>query len=180
MGLLALAVLAASTENLKAQTGGSGQTSYLSIGPELGLPVGQMNDRYNSSFGASVQADLFLSDELFFTVNLGYGNFFLKSKVAPGRKDLQLMPIKIGIKVFPTDNLYLQGSIGASFLLNKTDAGYNKRSAFVYAPQIGYQFNAGKSDMIDAGINFQGNTKFITNGSTNNLFGIRLAYGFGL
>lgn len=153
----------------------------LSVGPEFGLPVGNFGDFYDWSFGGSVQADFpIINNDLYVTLNAGFNNFFAKDIKGVAGEDLQLIPVKAGLKYFPVGNFYVQGEAGASFITNKDDIGATKSAAFVYAPQVGYQFNLGGKSYIDAGVRFEGNTKFTDNGSSNNFFGLRVAYGFGL
>lgn len=169
------------TTTTKTTTTGSG--IRLSIGPDATLPVGSLHDGYNWSIGGSIQADFpVIKDQLFVTVNAGYSNYFAKDSNQPGvdKKDLQLIPVKAGLKYFPVHNFYLQGEAGASFIANKNDVGADKSAAFVYAPQVGYLIPLGGKNYLDAGVRFESNTKFVTNGSTNNFFGLRVAYAFGL
>jgi hypothetical protein len=153
----------------------------LSVGPEVGLPIGDFKDSYDWSIGGSLQADFpILSNDLYVTLNAGYNNFFAKDINGISGQDLQLIPVKAGLKYFPISNFYVQGEAGASFLTNKDDIGATKSAAFVYAPQVGYLFHLGGKNYLDAGIRFEGNSKFTDQGSSNNFLGLRVAYGFGL
>lgn len=184
---IALSLTALFTLNVKAQdnrdteptTTTNSSRIKLSVGPDLALPVGGLSNAYSVGFGGSVQADFpVVKDQLFVTVNAGYLNFF-KDKSNVGN-DLQLIPVKAGLKYFPVKNFYLQGEAGASFLANKSDIGATNSASFVYAPQIGYQFGLGGSNYLDAGVRFEGNSKFTDLGKSNNFFGLRVAYSFGL
>lgn len=187
-GVITLSLLAIFTITTKAQdttpatkstTTGSG--IRLSVGPDAALPLGSFKDSYKWSIGGSVQADFpIIKDQLFVTVNAGYNNFFAKEVNNVKGNDLGLIPVKAGLKYFPVSNFYVQGEAGASFLTNKDKVGADKSAAFVYAPQVGYQFKLGQSNYLDAGVRFEGNTKFTDNGSSNNFLGLRVAYGFGL
>lgn len=157
-----------------------------SIGVDAGIPLGDFKDNYKWNLGGSVQADIpVLSNKLFVTVNAGYNNIFGKNDVVVGNTtvsptDFHLIPVKAGLKFFPIDNFYVQGEAGAAFLLNKSDIGANKSTAFVYAPQIGVQFPVSASSFIDAGIRYEATTKYATgvDASKVNFIGIRVAYGF--
>jgi len=157
-----------------------------SIGVDGGLPVGNFKNGYNWSIGGSVQADIpVVSNQLFVTVNAGYNNIFGKNDVVVGNTtvsptDFHLIPVKAGLKYFPISNFYVQGEAGAAFLLNKSDVGANKSTAFVYAPQIGVQFPVSASSFIDAGIRYEATTKYATgvDASKVNFIGLRVAYGF--
>ncbi|TWR24430.1 hypothetical protein FPZ43_18305 [Mucilaginibacter pallidiroseus] len=162
-----------------AQSEKTTPSAYISIGPDAGIPVGAMHHRYDWSIGGSIQADVPISGKsLYFVGNAGFNNFFAKDDAANPR-DLQMLPLKAGLKYFAAGNFYVQGQAGASFLFNKGKGGYDKSTAFTYAPQVGYQFPAG-SNYIDAGIRWEGNSKFNTGGGWNNFLGLRVAYGFGL
>lgn len=158
----------------------------LSVGPEVGLPVGSLNDRYDWSLGGSLQAEFpVYRHQLALTLNAGYYNLFTDNGgyVIGGtryRDDLQVLPVKLGVKYFPVGGLYIQGETGAAFLLNKSDGGYDRGTAFTYAPQVGYRFNLDNGSFLDTGVKWEGNSKFGDGGSSNNFIGLRLAYGFSL
>jgi hypothetical protein len=173
-GALAIAMLGLATSASYAQDG----KPKFSIGVETGFPVGKFGDVYDWNLGGSLQADIPVADKLYATVNSGFNNFFLNDDF--NGKDLQLIPAKAGLKYFPVENFYVQAEAGASFLLNKTDAGATKTASFVYAPQVGIQFPVSDKSYIDAGVRFESNTKFVDNGKSNNFLGLRLAYAFDL
>jgi hypothetical protein len=157
-----------------------------SIGVDAGIPTGNFKDSYKWNLGGSVQADIpVLSNKLFVTVNAGYNNIFGKKDIGGvaglDNTDIHLIPVKAGLKFFPIENFYVQGEAGAAFLLNKSDVGVDKSTAFVYAPQIGVQFPvSANGNFIDAGVRYEATTKY-TSGVDNskvNFVGIRVAYGF--
>jgi len=45
-----------------------------------------------------------------------------------------------------------------------------------HAPQIGVLLPVGNRNYIDAGVRYESNTKFYTDGNSNNFFAIRVAY----
>jgi len=157
----------------------------ISIGADAGIPTGKLNDAYNWNIGGSVQADIpVVPHQLFVTVNAGYNSI-------QGKKDLfgvqgvdatniQLLPVKAGLKYFPISHFYVQGEAGAAFALNKSDVGFDKSAAFVYAPQLGYQFPLGGKSYLDAGVRYEASTKFnsAVDNSKVNFFGLRVAYAF--
>jgi hypothetical protein len=158
-----------------------------SIGVDAGIPLGDFKDAHKWNLGGSVQADIpVLSNQLFVTVNAGYNNVFGKKDIGGvaglDATDFHLIPVKAGLKFFPIENFYVQGEAGAAFLLNKSDVGANKSTAFVYAPQIGVQFPVSGSSFIDAGVRYEATTKFANgvnaDGSKVNFLGLRVAYGF--
>lgn len=156
----------------------------LSVGADAGIPTGNLSNNYSWSLGGSVQADIpVLSNQLFVTVNAGYNNIFGKKNIdgtGLDQPNIQLLPVKAGLKYFPVSHFYVQGEAGAAFLLNKSDlVGDDKSAAFLYAPQIGYQFPLGGKSYLDAGVRYEGTTKFssVYNDKVN-FFGLRVAYAF--
>jgi len=158
------------------------QEFRLSAGPESGVPIGDLSDGYNWNFGGSVQADIPVIQSLYVTVNAGYNNFFVKNhQTKVPDKNLQLIPVKAGLKYFPVGNIfYVQGEAGVSFLANKSDLGADKSAAFVYAPQIGALVKLADRNYIDVGFRFESNSAFYSGGNTNNFLGLRVAYAFGM
>ena len=157
-----------------------------SIGVDGGLPIGNFKNAYNWSIGGSVQADIpVVSNQLFVTVNAGYDNFFSKKTidgVSVSQPNIELLPVKAGLKFFPVSDVhfYIQGDAGVAFALNKTNVGFDKSDAFVWAPQVGYQFQLGGGNYIDAGVRYESTSDFVTdvNDSKVKFIGLRVAYGF--
>jgi hypothetical protein len=170
------------TSTTKTTTGSNG--IILSVGVDAGIPTGSFNNAYNWNLGGSVQADIpVVSKQLFVTVNAGYNNFFGKNNIDGTGIDapnVQLLPVKAGLKYYPVSHFYVQGEAGAAFALNKSDVGFDKSAAFIYAPQIGYQFPLSGKSYLDAGVRWEGSTKFNSaiDNSTVNFFGLRVAYAF--
>jgi hypothetical protein len=167
----------------KTSTGPNG--IVLSVGVDAGIPTGNLNNFYNWNIGGSVQADIpVIPHQLFVTVNAGYNSFQGKNNIEGvqglGATNIQLLPVKAGLKYFPISHFYIQGDAGAAFALNKSDVGYDKSAAFVYAPQVGVQFPLGGKSYIDAGVRYEATTKFNSgiDDSKVNFFGLRVAYAF--
>ena len=158
------------------------QNIRLSVGVDAGIPLGNFNNTNNFSLGGSVQADIPVVKQLAVTVNAGYNNLFGSSisGTSLNYTDIRLIPVKAGLKYFPVQNFYVQGEAGASFLVNTSDLGATNSTLFTYAPQIGYLFQVGAKNYIDAGVRFEGNTPLVTNGDNLNFIGLRVAYAFGL
>ncbi|MDB5030185.1 outer membrane beta-barrel protein [Mucilaginibacter sp.] len=159
----------------------SGGVRY-SIGVDAGIPTGKLSDNYNWNLGGSVQADIPVASKLFITINAGYDNIFAKNvagaTVSPA--DIHLLPAKAGLKYFPVSNFYIQGEAGAAFVLNKTAINADNSTAFIYAPQVGYQFPLGGKNFLDAGVRYEASTKLVSTNSDSkvNFLGLRVAYGF--
>jgi hypothetical protein len=173
----------ATTPTSKSTTTSNGV--ILSVGVDAGIPTGKLSDNYNWNLGGSVQADIpVIQHQLFVTVNAGYNNVFGKKDIGGvsglDATNIQLLPVKAGLKFFPISNFYIQGEAGAAFALNKSDVGFDKSAAFVYAPQIGVQFPLSGKSFIDAGVRYEGTTKFNSaiDDSKVSFIGLRVAYAF--
>jgi hypothetical protein len=171
------------TSTTTQSTTTSGGIVY-SIGVDAGIPTGKLKDNYNWNLGGSIQAAFpIIPNSLYVTVNAGYNNIFGKKDIDGSGIDatnIQLLPVKAGLKFFLIPNFYVQGEAGAAFLLNKSDLAADKSAAFVYAPQIGYQFPLGGKSYLDAGVRYEATTKFYDNSDNGkvNFFGLRVAYAF--
>jgi hypothetical protein len=168
----------------KTTTGGP-DGIVISVGVDGGIPTGKLNDSYNWNIGGSAQADIpVIPHQLFVTVNAGYNSFQGKNNIGGVQgldaTNIQLLPVKAGLKYFPVSHFYVQGDAGAAFALNKSDVGFDKSAAFVYAPQVGVQFPLGGKSYIDAGVRYEGTTKFNSaiDDSKINFVGLRVAYAF--
>lgn len=178
-----IAMLFGITLGAKAQTTTDG--IKLSIGLESGLGLGNFKDTHKTSIGGSLQADIPVAPGFYANVNGGYADYLGKDNVLGtgfSAPDIHILPALAGLKYYPVSNFYFQADAGAAFALNKSDAGYTNKTAFLYAPQVGYQFITGGKSFLDAGIRYEGTTSF--NGDSAhgkiNQVGLRIAYGFGL
>ncbi|WP_461449285.1 hypothetical protein [Mucilaginibacter sp.] len=160
-----------------------------SIGVDAGLPTGKLSDSYNWNLGGSLQVDIpVVSNKLFVTVNAGYDNIFGKNVTVTTpdgaftakAQNIELLPVKAGLKYFLAGNFYVQGEAGAAFVLDKSKIDANNSAAFIYAPQLGYQFQLGGGNYIDAGVRYEASTKLNSDedNSKVNFVGLRVAYGF--
>ena len=177
VGAVALALLVGFTTTTQAQSVDSKPGIILSVGPDANLPVGDFKNGYNWSIGGSIQGDFaIVKRALYVTVNAGYDNFFAVNS----GQNLELIPVKAGLKYYPVKNLYVQGTAGVSFLTNKSDLGADNSAVFAYSPQIGYLIPLGGKNYLDAGVKFEGDSKFYNNGTSANFLGLHVAYAFGL
>jgi hypothetical protein len=177
-----LAAITGASFTAKAQNSTTASNGIIySAGVESGLSVGKFKDTQNWNLGGSIQADIPVISQLYVTINSGFQNYFGKNNVYStsfSAKDIQVIPVKAGLKFFPIGKLYVQGEAGADFVLNKADAGYDKTAAFVYAPQVGYQFALNGNSLVDIGARYEASTRY-TDGlasSKINTIGLRVAY----
>ncbi|MCC8426229.1 hypothetical protein [Mucilaginibacter sp. UR6-11] len=150
------------------------------VGVEGGIVTGSASTYSNAELGGTARLQYGLDKNLALTLTSGYYNFF--GKTEPNGVDkyqsLGMVPIKLGIKAFFTDNLYFGAEVGAgietkTFLPQGINQAFvEKDTKLIVSPAIGYA-----SKHWDLGVRYENYS-----GQSNNygLVGLRLAYGFGL
>jgi hypothetical protein len=179
------AAITGATIAAKAQTTTSKEPSGIiySIGADGGITTGSFRDSHKSMVGGSIEADFPVADQFYLTANTGYNQFFGVNNVfGTGIKapDINIIPVKVGLKYFPISALYLQLEAGAAFVTNKSTLGFERTGTFIYAPQVGTQIPLGGKNFLDAGVRWEGCTNFTENNgsSRGHFFALRLAYAF--
>ncbi|GAA4333373.1 hypothetical protein GCM10023149_40100 [Mucilaginibacter gynuensis] len=158
------------TTNVQAQTNDK-SAWRLGFGLEGGLPTGKIKDYTSFQLGGTARLQYGLADNLALTLTSGYYNYFGKDVTQSGvtfkNDDIGIIPVKLGIKSFFTDNLYFGAEAGAGFATNE---GNNTK--LILAPTLGW---ADKS--WDVGVKYE---NFSGNNNNWGTVGLRLAYGFSL
>lgn len=149
------------------------------IGAETGLAVNYLAKKHEMLAGISLQADFpILDQELYSTVNSGYNHVFVRPDYSHLVDDMNVIPLKVGLKYFYRKYLYAQSEVGVSFLLNKTNCVEGKNRAYVLAPQVGALLHTFGSNYIDIGLRFESTGKFYVCDRQNNFVGLRVAWTF--
>src|SRR5471030_1275460 len=114
-----LAAIMGVTLTVKAQSTTTPATSsggiIFSVGADGGITTGSFRDSHKSMVGGSIEADFPVADQFYFTANTGYNQFFGVDNVfGTGIKapDINIIPVKLGLKYFPISLLYLQLEAG--------------------------------------------------------------------
>lgn len=160
--------------NVKAQTTSSnpGDVWRLGVGIEGAAPTGDLHDFSNFSLGGTARLQYDTKSNISWMLTSGYYNVFAKSYTIGNttyKPDAQgIVPLKAGIKVFATSNIYFSGELGAGF---ETD--YAKNTKFIASPGIGYADVKG----LDVGLRYE---NFSGQGDNYGLVALRIAYGFKL
>jgi len=154
--------------NVKAQTSGNHDWRF-GIGAEVAVPTGQEHDQSNIAVGGTARLQYGLSPTVALTLTSGFIDILGKENPNDpnGGKYLSIpiVPVKVGIKDFVSQNVYLGLEGGAGFVTN------NGNVKVIGAPAIGY---ASKS--WDVALHYDqyfGTYQFGT-------LGLRLAYAFPL
>ncbi|MGM9478636.1 hypothetical protein ACS5PU_19590 [Pedobacter sp. GSP4] len=154
----------------------------IGVGAEIGLPSGNFAGISGIGVGASIKADLPVSENLALTLNAGYMNFFGKRNQVFNVQDLTYAPVKAGLKYILSDSFYAEGQLGAALPLNN-----GQKVLFVWSPGIGNQFKLAGENRLDLGIRYEGwtgknesNLIGLNSSNTKGFVGLRFAYVFGL
>ncbi|MEO6288505.1 MAG: outer membrane beta-barrel protein [Ginsengibacter sp.] len=160
--ILILAIVAISTVQAKTQ-GVKGNTG-ISIGAEVGAPVGTagISDYYSLVVGGSIQAEHLVSPDFGLTLKAGYLHYLAKAAgLGAG-----FIPVLAGFRYHFSPMVYASGQLGASF---STLSGSG--ISFSYAPGVGFMF----AHHIDVLARYEAASK---SGLTFGNIGVRMAYNF--
>jgi hypothetical protein len=162
--------------NVKAQSVTPNNFRF-GIGVDGLLPVGNSTNTLNFGLGITPRLQYRLSDKVALTFTSGIYHFFPKTVTYPAtgaypgfitKYKSDIIPVKVGAKLFVTSNFYLAGEVGAAFEVAEGGGSVH----FLASPGIGYA-----SKKWDIGARYE---NFSGNGYSDGIIGMRVAYGFGL
>lgn len=162
-----------------------GKGAKISIGPEVGLPLGDVGNAFSFILGGTAKLEIPVNKSNFdVTFTTGYINYFGKSVnfsyYTPSGSygysykvdDSGFIPIKIGGKYYANKNVYLEGEVGIVTNVNSS----SDNTAFAFAPGIGVSMPIHRSkNAFDLGFRYEGWSK---DGTVVNQLVLRLAYKF--
>jgi len=127
------------------------------------------NDPFKSALGGDIRLQKDLNDRLSATLTAGFTHFFEKDHFYGYNQygsPYNVIPVKAGLKLFLTNNLYFAGEAGVGF-------GFEQwGNSFLYSPSIGLSFKNG----LDISIKYEDYTR----SSVTKDIALRLAYGVNL
>jgi len=141
---------------------------------EPGLPLGKLKDAAGFVISINAEAKYFLTERLAAMVSVGFTNYFGKNHTfteyngngdpqtfTVKTEDLHAIPLQAGFHIGLTDNVFIQGTAGVSFLSN------GGGTAFIYSPGIGYKLGQ-----------FEGQLKYeaLSKNGTLSFIGLQLGY----
>lgn len=159
--LIILAVL--STAKLNAQINNS--SWRIGFGIDAGVAT---SDAFKYALGGDIRIQKDFNPRVSGTLVTGFSHFFEKDHFAGYSQygsPYNVIPVKLGVKYFVGDNLYLGGEAGAGFAFEQWG------TSFVWSPSVGMAFKNG----IDLSLKYEDYTK----DKATKTLGLRLAYGFG-
>jgi hypothetical protein len=148
-------------------------STIVSIGPEIGQPLGQANKVYNLVYGGSIKVEIPVSHSgLDLTVTAGYDVFKTYSYLSGYIDNGQYIPIELGLKNYIQHSVvFVEGDLGASFDNNDNYTG--PKAAFIFAPAIGVSL---AKNSLDISVRYEGR---VETGGTISQLALRVAAKFG-
>lgn len=172
--LISAALLFFAGSKANAQSAAPGKFS-LSIGVDVLTTVGNDVIRENLALGLTPRLQYSVSNRIALTLTGGIYRFFSTEpdKEIPqdvmSRSRSEVIPVKLGAKVFLGNNFYLSGEAGAMF---EEVRNARERAHFLWSPSIGYA-----TKRWDIGARYE---DFSGLRYTDGVVGLRVAYCFGL
>lgn len=139
----------------------------LGVGVNLGTTLGDLEKNYGLTLGGDLKLQRDITESLAGTLTTGYTNFFAKKDF--GGEDFGIVPLKAGLKVFPTKGFYISAEVGAGFGVQK-----DAQTGFLYSPGIGVAFAK------DFDISARYEAVSFKNDVTLGQVALRFAYAFSL
>ena len=144
----------------------------VSIGAEIGLPIGDLKETTSIGIGGSVKAAIPIFEGGAVTLSAGYMTFSGKTVTILGQSfkygSLGMIPIKAGLRFIISEGFYGEPQLGYTLYSGSGNSG-----AFTYAANLGYMVN----NSFDISARYEAASK---NSATLSFIGARIAYSFGL
>ena len=177
VAVIALFIIASSGAFAKG-----GGNNRLSIGLEVGLPMGDFGDAVNTGFGGSARYEMPMGDNLGLTGTVGYLSFGAKDVPAGISVSWSMIPIMVGAKYYFTEQqneFYGAFALGITMSTVKATGSVMgidisssaSESDLTFGPGVGYHL-----DNLDFGLNYN---IISTEGSSSSYLGLRVAYVLG-
>lgn len=158
------------------------QMLKVGIGPELALPTGNAANISGVGVGGYLKFEQAIAEKFALTETAEFTNFFGKKFLGNRSQSLTYLPVKLGLKYFPSENFYTEGQAGLAFPINN-----GGKSNFTWALGLGSFINTGnKNALFDFGLRYQVLTNtiqqsIIEQGRTNfGYFSLRVGYVLGI
>jgi hypothetical protein len=151
----------------------SAMGTRVSIGPEIGIPLGDANQIYSLTEGASLKIEIPITSRgLDFTITAGYTVFKVNDNYNGYINNAQYIPIEVGIKrYFSYSPVFVEIAAGVS--INNNNNYTTNKAAFIYAPALGVSV---ANNALDISVRDESR---VESSGTIGQFALRVAYKFG-
>ncbi|MGY3052825.1 hypothetical protein ACVWYG_001021 [Pedobacter sp. UYEF25] len=150
-------------------------------GTELGVPTGNSSNITNIGIGGYVKFEQAVAPKVAVTETAELVTFFGKKFLNVRSQNLSYLPVKLGLKYFPSENFYLEGQGGLAIPINNQG-----KSNLTWALGVGSFVKTMNNDgQFDIGLRYQALTNTIqqviqTSSKTNfGYIALRVGYVFG-
>ncbi|MET4081595.1 hypothetical protein ABIB40_001544 [Pedobacter sp. UYP30] len=157
------------------------QILKLGVGPELAVPSGNSSNISSIGIGGYVKFEQEVAAKVSITETAELATFYGKKFLNIRSQNLSYLPVKLGLKYFPSENFYAEGQGGMAFPVNN-----GGKSNFTWALGIGSFVKSKSNDaQFDIGLRYQALTNTIqqtieTNNRTNfSYIALHVGYVFG-
>ncbi|PWS30462.1 hypothetical protein [Pedobacter paludis] len=124
-----------------------------------------MIGEYKLLLGGAVQIYFPVKQRVvFLTVNTACQELIRENKASSILKNPRILPLKVGIKFLPVEQIYLHADLGASFVFNKTPASFDRTALLVFSNELGYHVAIPGGNVAEAGLVFHRNAALIADG----------------
>ncbi|WP_026955111.1 hypothetical protein [Algoriphagus vanfongensis] len=133
--LLLVGVSAFSQQNVRELDEINEDNSWLKLGVNMGVPVGDISNYSSFAFGLDAAGQFMRTDNFGLGVASGYTQYFKKSDVA-GAEDFGVIPLGAMFRYYPQPaGVFVGTDLGYSFY---TGSGMSESGAAYIRPQVGY------------------------------------------
>ncbi len=139
------------------------QALKLGFGPEVSIPSGNASNVSSFGFGGFLKLEQPIATKFSITGTAESTTFLGKKFLGIRGQNLSYIPVKLGLKYYPSEGFYAEGQCGAAFPVSG-----DKQTKFTWALGVGSFINRRSSiGQFDFGLRFQG----ITNAGPQQLSG---------
>ena len=147
------------------------QQATIGFGPEVSLPSGNSSNTSAVGLGGFVKAEIGISDKFALTAQGSLTSFLGRKLFGAKTPTITYIPVKAGLKYYPSPNFYFEGQLGASMPINGKTS-----TSFAWSPGLGTYINKrGADHKLDLGLRYESWTS-----SNFNFITLRVGYLFGL
>lgn len=156
------------------------QHKNISIGPEINIPSGNASNIVSIGFGGYLKGELGLSQKFSITATGSLTNFLGKKFLGIRSQNLTYLPVRLGVKYYPSENSYFEGQVGSSFPVSG-----DSKTAFAWSPGLGTFLTTQSGNKLDFSLRYEAQTTTVQNTQLNKSYssfgyiGLRFGYVFG-
>ena len=157
------------------------QKFKLSVGPEVAIPTGNSSNISSVGVGGYLKLEQAITQKIAVTETAELTTFFGKKFLGERSQNLNYLPIKLGLKYYPSESFYGEGQAGLAFPINN-----GNKSNFTWAIGAGSFVKSNNNGaQFDFGLRYQAISNIVRNsfqsdkGTNFSYFALRVGYTLG-